>query len=114
MKRGLEDKTVTRGVSRRVRQTNPVQTQAERSTKKPQMTKNNATLLIWSHCRFLPGVHAPKPWKQDYCKYCQYLSLLEKKHDPDCAPRKKKRPRQVCGIYGVHLCNDHFDLFHQP
>ena len=61
MKRGLEDKTVTRDVKRRVTQTNPVQTRVEISTKKTQLTKNNATLSIWNHCWFLPGVHTPKP-----------------------------------------------------
>ena len=114
MKRGLEDKTVTRGVNRRVRQTNPVQTRAERSAKNSRLTKKNNTLLQWDHYCFLQCVHAPVPWKQDYCKYCQYLSLLERDHDPECAPRKKKRPRSVCSTCGVHLCKENFDAFHKP
>ena len=82
MKRGLKDKTVTRGVNKRVRQSNPVLTRAERSIKKPQLTKKNNTLLQWDHLRFLPCVHLRVPFKQDYCKYCKHLALLEKESDP--------------------------------
>ena len=44
MKRGLKDKIVTRGVNRKVRQSNPILTRPERSIKKPQLTKKNNTL----------------------------------------------------------------------
>ena len=113
MKRGLEDKTVTRGVSRRVRQTNPVQTRVKRSIKKPQLTKKNNTLLPWGNVRFLPYFHEHVPFKQDYCKYCKHLALLEKDHDPDCKPRKIKRPKAICNVCRVHLCKEHFTAFIQ-
>ena len=112
MKRGLNDKIVTRGVNKRVRQYNPMLTRPERSIKKPRLTKKNYTLLQWDNVRFLPCLHDCVPFKQDYCKYCKHLALLEKDHDPDCKPRKIKRPKAICKICGVHLCKEHFRAFH--
>ena len=112
MKRGLNDKIVTRGVNRRVRQSNPMLIQPERAIKKTQLTKKNNTLLQWDHVRFLPCAHLPVKFKQDYCKYCKHLALLEKAADPKCKPRKLKRPKTICDTWGVHLCKEHFKAFH--
>ena len=112
MKRGLTDNIVTRGVNKRVRQSNSMPTRPERAIKKPQLTKKNITLLQWDHVRFLPCAHSPKTSKQDYCKYCKYLALLEKDHDPDCKPRKIKRPKAICDVCRVHLCKENFRAFH--
>ena len=112
MKRGLNDKIVTRRINRKVRQSDPILTRPERSIKKPRLTKKNNTLLQWDHLRFLPCVHLQVAFKQSKCKYCKYLVLLEKDHDPDCEPRKIKRPKSICNTCGVHLCTEHFRAFH--
>jgi len=112
MKRGLTDNIVTRGVNKRVRQSDPMLTRTERAIKKPRLTKKNCTLSQWDHVRFLPVAHSPVQSKQDYCKYCKYLALLEKAADPNCTPRKLKRPKTICDVCGVHLCTDHFRAFH--
>ena len=113
MKRGLEENTITRAVQKSVRPTQVFQTQAVHLAKKTKLSKFNASLSKWNHCYFITGVHASERTTQDYCKYCKYFALLEKAHGPKCKEGKIKQPYQVCSICRVHLCNDHFDLFHR-
>ena len=114
LKRGMGDIVVTRGVNRRVRQSDPMLTRPQRAIKKPRLTKKNCTLSQWDHVRFSQCVHDRVPAKQGKCKYCKYLALLEKTADPNCTPRKVKRPKTICDVCGVHLCADHFRAFHTP
>ena len=113
LKKGLNDKIVTRRVNRRVRQSDPLLTRPERSVKKPRLTKKNNTLSQWDHKWFLQCVHRQVKFKQGKCIYCKHLELLEKDHDPDCEPRKIKRPKYICNTCKVYLCKEHFDAFHE-
>ena len=76
------------------------------------MSWNNPLLSIFDDLRYCPGVHELVPvGKQSKCKYCQYLVLVMKNRKE--APTAEKRPWLQWNICNIHLCKDHFDVFHK-
>ena len=101
---------VTRGVATRKDQDPAIVHRG--TTGKLVMRRKNPSLSIFDDLRYCPGVHELVPaGKQSKCKYCQYLVLVFKNRKE--APPIEKRPWHQCNICNVHLCKDHFKVFHK-
>ena len=59
--------------------------------------------------------HIPtRTTKRSICKYSSYLMVLFKQKNPDDAPPRVSNVYKICGKCNVHLCDAHFQAYHQP
>ena len=75
------------------------------------LNQTNLSLDIFNHVRFVSGIHSLEKKHQKQCSYCRFLCLKAKAENQPEA--KIKRSIYQCSLCKVHLCLDHFHIFHE-
>ena len=101
-----EEAAMTRNAVRMAMMTTPTPTKRKRtSATNPRLPEERFSGNRSEHVAIISK-------KQGACRYCSYLHAVAKGDIALATPPKIRTPARMCVACGVHLCLQHFDIYH--